>query len=85
MKLSTAGMQLLKNSEGFRSHVYLDVAGFPTIVYGHRLLHRDSFPNGIDEPQAANLLACDVRDAASVRGAVAAPQEPRPVGAGGPW
>ena len=63
MKLSTAGMQLLKNSEGFRSHVYLDVAGFPTIVYGHRLLHRDSFPNGIDEPQAANLLACDVRDA----------------------
>jgi lysozyme len=27
------------------------------------LLHRDSFPNGIDEPQAANLLACDVRDA----------------------
>ena len=63
MKLSTAGMQLLKNSEGFRSHVYLDVAGFPTIGYGHRLLHRDSFPNGIDEPQAANLLACDVRDA----------------------
>jgi lysozyme len=56
-------MQLLKNSEGFRSRVYLDVAGFPTISYGHRLLHRDSFPNGIDEPQAANLLACDVRDA----------------------
>lgn len=63
MKLSTTGMELLKNSEGFRSHVYLDVAGFPTIGYGHRLLHRDSFPNGIDEPQAANLLACDVRDA----------------------
>jgi lysozyme len=63
MKLSTTGMQLLKNSEGFRSHVYLDVAGIPTIGYGHRLLHRDSFPNGIDEPQAANLLSCDVRDA----------------------
>jgi lysozyme len=63
MKLSTTGMQLLKNSEGFRSHVYLDVAGIPTIGYGHRLLHRDSFPNGIDEPQAAILLACDVRDA----------------------
>jgi lysozyme len=56
-------MRLLKNSEGFRSRVYLDVAGIPTIGYGHRLLHRDSFPNGIDEPQAANLLACDVRDA----------------------
>jgi lysozyme len=63
MKLSTTGMELLKNSEGFRRHVYLDVAGLPTIGYGHRLLHRDSFPNGIDEPQAANLLACDVRDA----------------------
>jgi lysozyme len=63
MKLSTTGMELLKNSEGFRSRVYLDVAGLPTIGYGHRLLHRDSFPNGIDEPQAANLLACDVRDA----------------------
>jgi lysozyme len=56
-------MELLKKSEGFRSHVYLDVAGIPTIGYGHRLLHCDSFPNGIDEPQAANLLACDVRDA----------------------
>jgi lysozyme len=56
-------MELLKNSEGFRRHVYLDVAGLATIGYGHRLLHRDSFPNGIDEPQAANLLACDVRDA----------------------
>jgi lysozyme len=63
MKFSAAGMELLKRFEGFRSRVYLDVAGLPTIGYGHRLLHSDSFPNGIDEPQAANLLACDVRDA----------------------
>jgi lysozyme len=63
MQFSAAGMKLLKSSEGFRNRVYLDVAGFPTIGYGHRLLHSDSFPNGIDEPQAANLLACDVRDA----------------------
>ncbi len=63
MKFSAAGMNLLKQSEGFRSRVYLDVAGFPTIGYGHRLLHPDSFPNGIDEPQAANLLLSDVRDA----------------------
>src|SRR5271157_3051528 len=63
MKFSAAGMELLKRSEGFRNRVYLDVAGIPTIGYGHRLLHSDSFPNGIDEPQAANLLACDVRDA----------------------
>ncbi len=63
MKFSAAGMELLKSSEGFRKRVYPDVAGIPTIGYGHRLLHSDSFPNGIDEPQAANLLACDVRDA----------------------
>ncbi|MGD0546676.1 MAG: lysozyme [Terracidiphilus sp.] len=63
MKFSTEGMNLLKRSEGFRSRVYRDVAGFPTIGYGHRLLHPDSFPNGIDEPLAANLLLCDVRDA----------------------
>jgi lysozyme len=63
MKFSVAGMQLLKRSEGFRSRVYRDSAGLPTIGYGHRLLHPDSFPNGIDEAQAAHLLAVDVRDA----------------------
>jgi lysozyme len=63
MKFSAAGMELLKRSEGFRNRVYLDVAGFATIGYGHRLQHSDSFPNGISELQAANLLACDVRNA----------------------
>jgi lysozyme len=63
MKLSAAGLELLKRSEGFRNRVYLDVAGIPTIGYGHRLLHSESFPDGIDEPQAANLLSADVRDA----------------------
>lgn len=63
MDFSTAGMDLLKRSEGFRNRVYRDAAGFPTIGYGHRLHHPESFPNGITEPQAANLLACDVRDA----------------------
>jgi lysozyme len=65
MEFSAAGLELLKRSEGFRSHVYLDVAGLPTIGYGHRLLHPDSFPNGMDEPQAAEILAADVRDAAA--------------------
>ncbi len=63
MKLSAAGLELLKRSEGFRNRVYLDVAGIPTIGYGHRLLHPELFPNGIEEPQAANLLSSDVRDA----------------------
>ena len=63
MNFSAEGMGLLKRSEGFRNRVYLDVAGLPTIGYGHRLLHPESFPNGIDEPQAAELLSTDVRDA----------------------
>jgi lysozyme len=63
MKFSAAGMELLKRSEGFRNRVYRDTAGFPTIGYGHRLHHPMSYPNGITEAQAANLLASDVRDA----------------------
>ncbi len=63
MKFSAAGMELLKRSEGFRSRVYLDAAGLPTIGYGHRLLHPESCPDGIDEPQAAEILAADVREA----------------------
>ena len=63
MQFSAAGLDLLKKSEGFRSRTYLDVAGFPTIGYGHRLLHPESFKNGIDEPQAAEILVADVRDA----------------------
>jgi lysozyme len=60
MKFSAAGMDLLKRSEGFRSRVYLDVNGFSTIGYGHRLLRTELFPNGIGEPQAAKILASDV-------------------------
>jgi lysozyme len=63
VKLSVQGLQLIKQQEGFRSRTYLDVAGFPTIGYGHRLIHPDSFPDGIDEAQAAEILAADVRDA----------------------
>lgn len=60
MKLSAAGMDLLKFSEGFRSRVYRDVNRLTTIGYGHRLLHTETFPNGIDEPHARDLLALDV-------------------------
>jgi lysozyme len=63
MQMSAAGLDLLKRSEGFRSHVYLDVAGIPTIGYGHQLIHPECFPNGIQEPRAAQILAGDLRDA----------------------
>jgi lysozyme len=65
MQLSAEGLDLIRRFEGFRSQPYSDVAGFPTIGYGHRIVPPESFPhetfpNGISEPQAANLLACDV-------------------------
>lgn len=63
MQMSAAGLELVKRSEGFRSRVYRDVAGFPTIGYGHRLLDPESFPNGLDEAQAAEILRSDVREA----------------------
>lgn len=63
MHLSAAAMELLKWSESFCDHVYLNGSGFPTIGYGHRLLHPTSFSGGVSEAEAAEILACDVRDA----------------------
>ena len=63
MQMSEAGLDLIKKSEGFRSHTYLDVAGLPTIGYGHRLLPREKFPYGISELQATEILIEDARQA----------------------
>jgi lysozyme len=63
MKLSAAGLELLKKSEGFRDHIYQDVAALPTIGYGHRCKTSQSFPNGIDREMGEHILACDVDDA----------------------
>ena len=64
MQLSTAGLELIKRSEGFSSHTYEDVNGFPTIGYGHRLLKNEVFAGGIDEHKATAMLVADVRTAA---------------------
>jgi lysozyme len=63
MQLSAAGLDLIKKSEGFRGQVYRDVAGFPTIGYGHLIKPGETFPNGITEQQAAAILSSDVQDA----------------------
>ena len=63
MQLSAEGLKLVKRWEGYRERTYLDVAGFPTIGYGHRLLASESFSNGIEVAQANEILACDVRSA----------------------
>lgn len=63
MELSAAGLELVKRSEGFRNRIYLDVAGVPSIGYGHRVLVTESFANGIEEAEGVELLARDLRNA----------------------
>ena len=65
MDLSTAGLSLLKASEGFRSNTYLDIAGIPTIGYGHRLLPNEHYPYGLTEPEASALLIKDISEAST--------------------
>jgi lysozyme len=60
MQLSAAGLELVKRSEGFRNRIYMDVAGIPSIGYGHRVLADESFANGIDEAEGAELLGRDL-------------------------
>jgi lysozyme len=62
MELSAAGLELLKRSEGFVGHTYKDVAGFPTIGYGHRLRKGEWFPDGITEPEAVLLMRGDLAE-----------------------
>jgi lysozyme len=63
MQFSNTGLELLKRAEGFRERTYLDAAGYPTIGYGHKLLHPESFPNGIGKEEASAILLADLRDA----------------------
>ncbi len=63
MQLGAAGLDLLKQSEGFRSDSYLDIAGVPTIGYGHRILPGESFPHGVQREQAEAILARDILEA----------------------
>ena len=63
MHLSAEGLDLMKRFEGFRGQTYTDVAGFLTIGYGHRIVPPETFPTGVNEPQAAAMLAVDVSQA----------------------
>ena len=63
MRLSDQGLQLIQQFEGFRSAVYLDPKGLQTIGYGHKLQPGESFPNGVTEAQATDLLLADVSTA----------------------
>jgi lysozyme len=68
MQLSNAGLELLKKSEGFNGRAYLDVAGFQTIGFGHRVQPGENFESGISPAQGEAILA---RDVTVAEGAVA--------------
>jgi GH24 family phage-related lysozyme (muramidase) len=56
MRLSAAGVDLIKRYEGFRDHVYSDGVGVATIGYGTTSADVSPLPSRITEPQAAKLL-----------------------------
>ncbi len=57
---SDDGIDLITQHEGFSAHVYEDIAGNPTIGYGHLLEPGEAYPNGITEGEARNILRDDV-------------------------
>lgn len=63
MEVSAQGLQLIRKSEGFQGKAYKDVAGIPTIGYGHRIRRGESFSAGIGEDEATKILEADVREA----------------------
>jgi lysozyme len=62
METSVNGLLLIKQAEGFRKSTYKDVAGYPTIGYGHKLLPGEFYPSGITQDQADLLLRGDVKE-----------------------
>lgn len=69
-KVYEPGIQATKQSEGFRSRLYNDVAGYCTIAYGH-LIKRvpcdggepEEFRRGLSEPRGSELLVKDMEGA----------------------
>jgi GH24 family phage-related lysozyme (muramidase) len=58
MKLSTRGVELIQNAEGFSPTVY-DDNGRPAIGFGHDLMAGESFLAGISREDATALLEAD--------------------------
>jgi GH24 family phage-related lysozyme (muramidase) len=71
MKISDAGLDLIRDCEGFKSHLYNCPANDASIGYGHLVHHgpvcgaasEAPFANGITEAGATTLLLSDVASA----------------------
>lgn len=58
MKISKEGLNLIKKFEGFSAVPYDDIAGYPTIGYGHKIVAGEVFTS-VTEEEAVNLLEKD--------------------------
>lgn len=63
MRLSDDGLAFIKHFEGFRATTYRDIAGLPTIGYGHLIKKGEAFTS-ITVQEATVLLRQDVEAAA---------------------
>ena len=76
MQMSTHGLELLEQWEGFKPNVYKDSAGLPTIGVGHLLTKSElssgkivinglpvQYSNGLTNQQVLDLLSQDVKPA----------------------
>lgn len=76
MQMSTHGLELLEQWEGFKANVYKDSAGLPTIGVGHLLTKSElssgkiainglpvQYSNGLTDQQVLDLLSQDVKPA----------------------
>lgn len=61
--IGTKGLALIKEFEGFSATEYLCPAGKRTIGYGHLLADGESYPEGITEERAEELLRDDIAEA----------------------
>ena len=59
LRISVAGLALIKRFEGLRLLPYLDQNGNRTIGYGHKCATGESFPQGISMQEADSILAAD--------------------------
>jgi lysozyme len=60
MQVDAAGYQFIRDREGLTLTVKGDTGSKQEIGYGHDLLPGESYPNGITEPFAEQLLRADV-------------------------
>lgn len=68
MEISKKGLDLIKKFEGLRLVVYGDVAGYPTVGYGHKIRPEDGLKLGdrITQEQADRFLEDDVTETETV-------------------